>query len=71
MVDNKTQFITDGSGNKIAAILPIKKYYQIIEELEDKEDIRLFDEAQNDNDEGIPIDEAFKIIEEEPKKNGL
>ena len=31
----KTQYITDDKGNKIGVVLPIKKYEQILEELED------------------------------------
>jgi hypothetical protein len=40
----------------------------LIEELEDFEDVRLYDEAKkNDTGERIPMDEAFKLIEAERK----
>ena len=71
MIDTKTQFVTDDKGNKVAVILPILKYYQIIEDLENINDNRLYDEAKNDKDEGLPIDEAFEIIEKGRKKNNL
>lgn len=46
----KTQFVTDDHGKKLAVILPIKDYQKMIEELEDLEDIRLYDEAKKEDD---------------------
>lgn len=46
----KTQFVTDDLGKKIAVILPIKKYEKILEQLEDREDVFLYDEAKRDDD---------------------
>ena len=39
----------------------------MIEELDDLEDVKLYDKAKADNEPSIPIDEAFKMIEEERK----
>ena len=64
----ETQFLTDEKGNRTAVVLPIKKYNKMIEALEDLEDVRLYDEAKREDDGyRIPIDEAFKIIEEKRK----
>jgi len=42
-----------------------------MEELEDLDDIRLYDEAKkNDTGERIPMEEAFKLIEDN-RKTGL
>ncbi len=57
------QYITDAKGERISVVLPIKEFATLIEELEELEDIRLFDEAVADNEPSIPIDEAFKMIE--------
>ncbi len=46
----KTQFVTDDNGNKLAVILPIKEYEKMVEELEEIEDIRLYDEAKKEDD---------------------
>jgi hypothetical protein len=60
----RTQFVTDNSGNKLAVILPIKEYNKMIDELEELEDIRLYDEAiKNDTGERVSMNEAFKMIE--------
>ena len=65
----QTQFLTDEKGNKTAVLLPIKKYNKLMEKLEDLEDVRLYDEAKRDDDGyRIPLDEAFKIIEEKRQK---
>ena len=61
------QFITDKQGKKISVVLPIKDYKAMLEELEELEDIRLYDEAKKSNEVSIPIDDAFKIIEAKRK----
>jgi uncharacterized Fe-S cluster-containing radical SAM superfamily enzyme len=62
------QYITDNTGKKISAVLPMKEFKTILEELEDMEDVRLYDEAKkNDTGERIPMDEAFKMIESKRK----
>lgn len=46
----KTQFVTDDDGKKLAVILPINDYKKIIEELEDLEDVKLYDKAKKEDD---------------------
>jgi hypothetical protein len=62
------QYITDKKGKKISVVLPIKEYKSIIEELEELEDIKLYDEAKAANDPSYPIDVAFKMVEAKRKK---
>lgn len=61
------QFITDTAGKKLV-ILQQKEFNSIIQELEELEDIKLYDLGKKDN-ESFPIDEAFKIIENKRKSN--
>jgi PHD/YefM family antitoxin component YafN of YafNO toxin-antitoxin module len=64
------QYIKDSNGQKSLVILPAKEFDTIMEELEELEDIKLYDEAKKqDNGERIPMDEAFKMIEAKRKKN--
>ena len=65
------QFITDVKGRKVSAVIPIKEYNQILEELEDLEDIILFDQSKNDNEPAIPKATAMEIIRSERAKLGL
>ena len=61
------QYITDDTGKKISVVLPIEEYHTILEELEELEDIRLYDEVKGSDEPSIPINEAFKMIEAKRK----
>ena len=61
------QYITDNSGNKISVILPMQEFKAMMEEIEELEDIKLFDEAKQSDEPSIPIDDAFKMIEAKRK----
>ena len=61
------QYITDITGKKISAVLPMKEFKSIMEQLEDIEDVGLYDESKKDKEPSIPIDEAFKMIEAKRK----
>lgn len=62
-------FITDEKGKKISVVIPIKDFKAIMEELEDLEDIKLYDAAKESNEPSILMDEAFKMIEAKRKAN--
>ena len=64
------QYITDNTGKKISVILPIKEFKTLLEELEELEDIRLYDESKNDNEPAIAKNKAMAMIEAERKKLG-
>jgi len=64
----KTQFVTDDHGKKLAVILPIQEYNKMLDELEELEDIKLFDAAKKGKQEYIDADLAFKEIEEARRK---
>ncbi len=67
MVSVHPQYITDSAGEKLV-VLPISEFNSIMEELEEMEDIRLYDDAKkNDTGERIPMEEAFKMIEAKRK----
>jgi len=65
----KTQFITDNKGNKVSVILPIREYKKMIEELEELEDIKLYDEAKADKGKSISLDDYLKKRTMKKKKN--
>lgn len=57
----KTQFITDDYGKRLAAIVPIKIYQKMIEALEDLEDIRLYKQAKDEQDnDSISLEDYLK-----------
>jgi len=61
------QYITDSAGKKLV-VLSMKEFKTILEELENIEDIKLYDEAKASAEPSVPIDEAFKQIEAKRKK---
>ncbi|MEN9638220.1 MAG: hypothetical protein RLZZ262_88 [Bacteroidota bacterium] len=61
------QYITNSAGKKISVILPMKDFKAIMEELEELEEIKLYDEAKKSNEPSIPIEDAFKMIEAKRK----
>jgi len=43
------QYITDKEGNKISVVLPIREFELLLEELEEMEDVELYDKAKKDD----------------------
>ncbi len=62
------RYVVDENGKRVAVLLDIKEYERMIEELEELEDIRAYDEAvaelERGEDELIPFDQAVREIEE-------
>ena len=57
------QFITDARGKKKAIILPIRDFEKMLEQIEELEDIKAYDEAINSDEELISAEQAFSEIE--------
>ena len=65
MINLNPQYIKDNTGQTLVVLLQ-KEYDKLIEQLEDLEDVKLYDEAKkNDTGERIPMEEAFRLIESE------
>ncbi|MDD4968949.1 MAG: hypothetical protein PHT07_05930 [Paludibacter sp.] len=65
MISVHPQFIKDNKGKKIFVILPAQEFETLLENLEELEDIRLYDQVRGEDDgQQIPMDEAFRMIEE-------
>ncbi|MDB5130681.1 MAG: hypothetical protein JWR02_430 [Mucilaginibacter sp.] len=62
------QYIKDANGKKSLVVLSAEEFDAIMEELEDIEDVRLYDEAiKNDTGERISMEDAFRMLEEKRK----
>lgn len=68
MLSVHPQYITDATGKKISVVLSMKDYLAIMEELDDLQDIKLYDDAKKSGEPSIPIDEAFQMIEARRKR---
>ena len=49
MVDVHPQYINDTKGNKSLVVLPVQEFESLMEELEELEDTRLYDEAKKED----------------------
>jgi len=68
MITLHPQFITDTAGKKMMVVLSLKEFDTLIEELEELEDIRLYDEAKKEDDgQRILFSDYLK---KRKKKNG-
>ena len=53
-------YIVDNSGHKVAVVLPVKEYKKILNELEELEDIRMYDEVKAKNEPRLSLEEYLK-----------
>jgi len=63
MVTTAPHYVIDKQGRKVSVILPVKEYEHILEELENREDVRLYDEVKSSKQEYLPAEEVFYSIE--------
>jgi PHD/YefM family antitoxin component YafN of YafNO toxin-antitoxin module len=59
------QYINDANGNKSLVVLPAKEFDSMMEQLEDLEDVRLYDKAKKRKQVFTDAETAFQRIEAE------
>jgi|688.fasta_scaffold911687_1 hypothetical protein len=58
------KYITDENGKKVSVILSINEYNQLLTELDELEDLKLFDAAkESDSGERFSMEDVFASIE--------
>jgi len=62
-----TQFLTNEKGEKVAVVIGIEEYEKLLEELEDLEDIRAYDEAISSGETPIPFEQAIAEVKRSRK----
>jgi len=63
MVAIHPEFVIDEKNEKKAVMLPFAEWQQVMEELEELDDIRSFDEAKSRPSDTVPFEEVAKKIE--------
>lgn len=63
----QTQFITDKKGNKLSAVVPIREYEQILEQLDELACIKAYDRATSKKQQYVPLKEALRQVEKKRK----
>lgn len=62
------QYITDARGKRVSVILPMQQWQQVLDQLEEIEDIRLYDQVKANQEPTTPFDEYLK--KRQQRKNG-
>lgn len=68
MLQIHPQFIKDTAGKGLV-VLPQTEFEKLMDELDELEDIKLYDAAKKRKQTFIDAEEAFKMIEAKRKKN--
>ena len=66
-MSKERQFVVNDRGEKVAVVISIEEYEMILEELEDLEAIREYEEAKASGETPVPFDEAVARIERNRK----
>ena len=66
-VGKERQFVVNERGERVAVVLSIEEYEKILEELEDREAIREYEEAKASGETHVPLEEAIARIERNRK----
>ena len=62
-----TQFLTNEKGEKIAVVIAIEEYEKLLDEIDELEAIKEFEEAKAAGETPVPFDEATARIEQRRK----
>ncbi len=68
LLNKSPQFITDKKGKKLSVVLPITSYKKLLKELEELDDIRLYDEVIAKKEKSIPF-EQYLLNRSKKKKH--
>ena len=64
MVTVHPEYVVDAQENRKAVLLPFSEWAQVVEELDELDDIRAFDEAKSGPQDRIPFEQAVREIQE-------
>jgi len=63
MTITKEKYIVNKNGKPVQVVLDISDFEKILEELEELDCIRIYDEAKKKNEKPVPLKRALKEIE--------
>lgn len=63
MASFNERYVVDKRGKRTGVILDIREYLRMLEDLEELESIRAFDEAKASGEEAIPFEQAVEEIQ--------
>jgi len=60
----RLQYVVDEQQHPQAVLLPLAEWERIVEELEELDDIRAYDQAKTGPQEAVPFEQAVREIQE-------
>ena len=60
--ESEPQYVTDAAGNRVAVLLDLEQYQELLDAVDELDAIRAYDAAKSEDDEAIPLDEALRDI---------
>ena len=63
MTITETQFVTDDEGQRVAVLIGLERYRQLLDAFDELAAIRAYDAAKTANDQSLPFEEAVREIE--------
>ena len=64
MVTLHPEYVVDEQQHRKAVLLSVAEWDQVVDELEELDDIRAFDEAKAGSQDAIPLEQAVREIQE-------
>ena len=61
------EYVVDEQQNRKSVLLPLAEWERIVDELEELDDIRAYDEAQPHKADRVPFEQAVREIQENYK----
>ena len=65
MVPLHPEYVVDDQHRRKAVLLPVDEWEQVVDELEELDDIRLYDAAKGQAGEALPFEQAVEEIDRE------
>ena len=65
MVRLHPEYVVDDQDKRKAVVLPVEEWEKVIDELEELEDIRLYDVAKQEAGGSVPFEQAIKEIDQD------
>ena len=65
------QYLIDERGEKVSVLLSINDFDSILKDLDELEDILLYDKAKMEREDLVSAENAFRIIETKRAENAL
>ena len=68
MVRLHPEYVVDDQDKRKAVVLPVEEWEKVMDELEELEDIRLYDVAKREAGVAVPFEQAIKEIDRDNGK---